>query len=337
MIPAEESGPTPGQQNDDPPWRIDVHHHHLPAEYVKALASAGINGFAKRSFPQWDPGAQLEMMNQTGIQTAVMSVGAPGVHFGDPGFARALARRLNEYSATWVQKHPDRLGFFATLPMPDTAASVAEAAYALDELGADGILLLASANGEYLGHPRFDALMAELNKRKAIVFIHPTTPPAEADLGLEFSSAVVEFVFDTTRALVNLIYNGVFERYPDITWIVAHAGGTLPYVTYRLAIIEQNEAVRERSPKGGLAYLKRLYYDTALSPTPHAMAALKSLVGSEQILFGSDYCWLPSRIVRKEIEDLNALSVFDQAELTAIQKDNSLKLFRRFQQTARNA
>ena len=316
------------------PFRVDVHHHHLPVEYLRSLASVGINGFAKRSFPQWSRVGQLEMMEQTGIRAAIMSVGAPGVHFGDDASADNLARRLNDYSAELVSGDPDRFGYFATLPMPAVEQSTVEAVRALDDLGADGIVLLASANGEYLGHPRFDELMAELNSRRATIFIHPTIPPAEAQLGLDFSGAVVEFVFDTTRALLNLIYNGVFERYPDLNWIVSHAGGTMPYVTYRVAIIEQNPVVRERSPQGALTYLKKLYYDTALSPTAPTMIALKEFAGTGQILFGSDYCWLPTRIVKKEIADLNALSVFNERELAAIQSENSLRLFPRFLQSS---
>ena len=268
-------------------------------------------------------------MDRCGIAAAVTSIAAPGVYFGDKAAARDLARRCNEHSARLVSDHPRRFGAFASLPLPDVDGALAELQYALDTLHLDGVILLASIGNQYLGDVAFDPLFAELDRRKAVVFIHPTVPPTSQALKLAMPGALVEFVFDTTRAVANLIYSGTLERCPDIAFILSHAGGTVPYVAWRLAQGAVIPALRERAPQGAIAYLKRLYYDTAMSATPYALNSLRALVDPSQILFGSDSPYLPEALVDVSIRGLADYPDFDAATRTAIERDNALALFPR--------
>jgi 6-methylsalicylate decarboxylase len=150
-------------------------------------------------------------------------------------------------------------------------------------------VLLGSTDGYFLGDPRFDALMAELDLRKAVVFVHPNLHKTSTELRLVAPGFLVEFVCDTTRAATNLILTGTLEKYPRIRWILAHAGGFLPFIAWRLSLASGLPGIRVKAPKGILHYIRSFYYDTALSPSPYAIAALRELVEPEHILFGSDY------------------------------------------------
>jgi predicted TIM-barrel fold metal-dependent hydrolase len=275
--------------------RIDVHHHTIPSVYREALSNRGITQSGGRDLPDWSPDLSLGVMDRNGIASAVLSVSAPGVHFGDDVAARDLARRCNEASAEVVASNPTRFGFFAVLPMPDTAGSATEAAYALDELGADGVVLMSShADGSYLGDPRFDAVLAELDRRSAVAFIHPLAPAFADRIDIGIPAFAMEFTFDTTRAAFNLAYTGALELYPHIRFVLSHAGGTVPYLVGRFDLLWfTDDALVARAPQGGSAYMRSLWYDTALSANPHALSSLTELVGADHILFGSDYPFAP--------------------------------------------
>jgi len=314
------------------PFKIDVHHHSVPEMYVKELESKNYVPSHGAGYPSWTPQASLEVMDQNGIAAAVTSISSPGVYIGDAAHAIDFSRRINEFSAKMVQRNPDRFGFFAILPMPIVDASIKEAEYALDTLNADGIVLLASAGDRFLGDRDFEELMAELNRRKCIVFIHPNIHSTSDNLPLNIPGFFIEFMIDTTRAVTNLIFSGVMERYPDIKWILAHAGATVPYLAWRLSLADilPDTPYAETMPKGVMAYLKPLYYDTALSTSNYAMASLLQLVEPTQILFGSDFPFAPKDLVAKEVSDLNNLSVFDDKTRQMVYRDNALKLFPRF-------
>ena len=314
------------------PFKIDVHHHSVPDMYVKELESKNYVPSHGAGYPAWTPEASLDVMDQNGIAAAVTSISSPGVYIGDEAHAIDFSRRLNGYSAKMVQQHPDRFGFFAILPMPIVDASIKEAAYALDTLNADGVVLLASAGDRFLGDQDFEELMAELDRRKCVVFIHPNIHSTSDKLPLNIPGFFIEFMFDTTRAVTNLVFSGVMERYPNIKWIVAHAGATVPYLAWRLSLADilPDTPYAKTMPKGALAYLKKLYYDTALSPSAYAMASLLQLVEPTQILFGSDFPFAPRDLVAKEVNDLNELSVFDDEIRQMVYRDNALKLFPRF-------
>lgn len=312
------------------PHRIDVHHHIVPAQYVDELKGIGIEVAHGAGFPKWSPAMALDVMDRNGIATAITSISSPGVYFGDAAVARDLARRCNEFSAQLVANHPDRFGFFAVLPLPDTEAALKEAEYALDTLNADGVILLASTGGKFLGDSDFEELMFELNRRKAIIFIHPNIHPSSEKLNLDMPGYLIEFLFDTTRAVVNLIYTGTLERYGDLRWILSHAGGTVPYIAWRLSLANFEPAFLKKAPRGMLTYLKSFYYDTTLSTSPYAIKTLLELVEPSQILFGSDFPFAPEPLVAKEIDDLQRLDLLKNKTLKAIERDNVLRLFPRF-------
>lgn len=274
---------------------VDVHHHQVPRHYRSELERRGISGAGGRDLPEWSPELSLGVMDRHGIQAAVLSISAPGTHFGDDAAARSLARRCNEESAALAERHPDRFGWFAALPMPDADGSTEEAVYALDELGADGIVLLSSNNdGSYLGDSRFDDLMAELDRRSAVVFVHPCEPAFLSQVAVAIPAFAMEFTFDTTRAAFNLAYTGTLDRHPNVAFILSHAGGTVPYLTGRFDLLWfTDEALAERAPRGGSAYMASMYYDTALSANPHALSSLTRLVGTDHICFGSDFPFAP--------------------------------------------
>jgi predicted TIM-barrel fold metal-dependent hydrolase len=155
-------------------------------------------------------------MDAAGIDQAVLSVPSPGVHFGDDFRAQVLARRTNEAAAELVRDHPGRFGFFASLPLPDVEGAVAEANYAYDVLHADGVVLLSNAGGTYPGDPSWEPLWRTLNARSATVLLHPTSPPQWRQVALDRPRAVLEFPFDTARAVADLVLSGVLARHPDL-------------------------------------------------------------------------------------------------------------------------
>lgn len=312
--------------------RIDVHHHIVPPIFRQTMLEKGIEKVAGAPLPKWSPAQSIDIMDQIGTQTAIVSLSAPGVYFGNVQEACTLAREVNEYSAQMRQDYPKRFGFFAVLPMPFTAESCAEAIYALDVLKADGIVLLGSTHGVFLGDARFEELMVELNQRKAMVFIHPNLHESSEQLGLSTPGFILEFLPDTTRAAVNLITSGVMERYPDIQFILAHAGGFLPYIAWRVSLGNLMPEMNKNAPQGMLTYIKRFYFDTALSTSPYAMSALNALVGSERILFGSDFPFAPAPVSHMQTKNLQELDVFNEQDLYRIQRGNALGLFPQYQQ-----
>lgn len=323
-IPSESEGES---QMLNPIRAIDVHHHFIPSFYVDTLHEQGIHMVAGANLPSWDPQRSLKAMNLNGIRTALTSISSPGVYFGNKEAAVSLARRCNEYAKEIKVSYPGRFGSFAILPMPLPEESVREAVYALDSLKAEGIVLLASTRGKFLGDPDFDELMAELNRRAATVFVHPDIHPSSETLGLKAPGFILEFLCDTTRAAVNLIYTGTLEKYPRIKWILAHAGGFLPYVAWRVSLGNLLPEISEKTPQGILTYLRSFYFDTALSPSPFALAALKELVEPDHILFGSDFPFAPEPLFTHQRQELQSNRQFDSSVLSGIDRDHALKLF----------
>nr|WP_256674610.1 amidohydrolase family protein [Pseudomonas sp. ALS1131] len=310
--------------------RMDVHHHLLPPFYCAALQRAGIGDFAGMGLPEWTVEQSLDLLDTQGIQAAMLSLPAPGVDIGDAHVAVDLARRCNEYAADLVQRYPRRFGSFATVPLPATAEACAEAIHALDVLKADGVMLLASNAGVFLGDPRFDELMAELDRRDATVFVQPNLHPRSQDLELEAPGFLLELVCDTTRAAVNLILSGTMERYPRIRWILANAGGFLPYAAWRVSLANAIPEFQERVPQGVMTYLQRFYFDTALAPSAPSMAVLRELVEPRQVLFGSGFPSARSELVEQQIAELGASKLWSTAQLGGIARHHGLSLFPRF-------
>ena len=314
------------------PKRIDVHHHILPPNFVSALNSLNIPWTGGPEVPSWSLQQAHDMMGAMGIDAAVASP-SPGVYWGgDTGFAVKLARETNEFVADVVRDDSEHFGGFATIPLPDVGASLEEVEYAYDTLGLDGVVLYTSQGDRYLGDRSYDPFFEELDRRKAIVFIHPTTIPPGADAtGLTIPFGVAEFTFDTTRAVMNMLYSGTLERYPSIRYIVSHAGGTIPYLAWRIAGASYLPELRDRAPKNdGLALLQELYYDTALSTSEFVFGALKEFVPMSQVLFGSDFPYIGPAVLQAERYGLENSKVLDDAARAAIDRDNALTLFPRF-------
>lgn len=310
--------------------RIDVHHHLQPPFYVDELSRRNLHQVAGVALPAWTPEQSLALLDEQGMQAAILSLSAPGVWFGDARAASELARRCNEYAADLVQRFPGRFGSFAALPLPATEQACVEALHALDVLKADGVMLLASNAGVFLGDPCFEELMAELDRREATVFVHPSLHPSSQTLALDTPGWLLESVCDTTRAAVNLILGGTLERYPRIRWILAHAGGFLPYAAWRISLANALPEFQERVPQGVMSYLQRFYFDTALAPAAPSMAVLRELVAPSQVLFGSDFPFAPADLVEQQLVELGNASSWSPSQRAGIARSHALSLFPRF-------
>jgi len=213
----------------------------------------------------------------------IMSISTPGVHLGDDSEARETAREVNEYAAEIVRKYPTRFGFFATLCLPDVKGSIDELAYAFDTLHADGVVLLANSRGIYLGEKVFDPLFDELDKRNAVVFVHPSQLYGLAPLK-GMPPFIADFLLDTTRAAVRLGGSGTLDRCPNVKIILSHAGGFVPFAAYRIA----GAASPKRDFADGVEQLKKFYFDIAISGTPVALPSLLALARPDHVLFATD-------------------------------------------------
>jgi predicted TIM-barrel fold metal-dependent hydrolase len=308
--------------------RIDVHQHIIPKFYQDAVRAAGLGPARRAGYPAYSPELALEMMDAHEIEFAITSVAQPGVHFATAEAANPLARQLNDYAAELMAKWPRRFGAFGVVPMRDVRDAVAEIAYSLDVLRFQGICLFASYGEKYLGDAAFDPVLAALDERKAAVFIHPTLHPSSRALDLPWPAFIMEYLFDTTRAAVNLLLSGALERFPNIKFILAHAGGTLPYFAWRLAASPAIDPTFMQWPRDKFAAgLRHFWYDNALSGGHTAMGALKTVADPDKVLFGSDWPFVPPALVAEEVAAHRAPGLHSEAERAAIDRGNALKLF----------
>ena len=311
---------------------IDVHAHFLPPVYRDALLSRGFKTVdGGMPVPDWSEDRALAMMDDVGITGAMLSVSSPHINFVTQADALTLCRAVNDFAAEAKQRHPARFGAFAILPLPDITAAVAEAEHALDQLGLDGVALPTHTEGKYLGDQHLTPLLQFLNDRRATVFIHPTSPCCFEAIGLALPAPMIEFPFDTTRAAASLLYSGAFARFPNISFILPHAGGTLPFLAPRMAAVGSIPILGDRAmpPPAALQALAGLYYDTALSTTPQQIAALRALAPITQILYGSDYPFSPAERVRFSETAFAALP-FTAEEEALVRHGNAARLFPAF-------
>jgi predicted TIM-barrel fold metal-dependent hydrolase len=311
------------------PNRIDVHHHVYPPEYLK-VQRAGIIASSDAdptTFFTWTPARALDAMDQSGVSIAFSSPPLPGVWIaGNAGQSRRVVRIYNDGAAEIARQYPARFGLFAALALPDVEGSLREIDYAFSTLKTDGISLLSSYANKYLGEPAFDPVFAELNRRKTIVYVHPTTPACCNHLQPGIATSTTEFLFDTTRTIMSLLYAGTFYKYPDVKFIFAHTGGTMTDLAYRMtAYAVRHKEIAERIPDGTLAELKKLYYDVANSTNPSTMAALMNLVPTTQILFGSDYPYVQIPVTTTGMDRLN----LSPQVAAAINRENALAILPR--------
>jgi predicted TIM-barrel fold metal-dependent hydrolase len=317
---AAASGLMPSPAAAQPkPGRIDVHHHFAPAFHREAIA-----GKRPGPWPKWSPQMSLDDMDRSGIATAVLSIIQPGTWFGNAEESRKLLRQLNDYGATLVRDHPGRFGLFACIAPPDTEGSLKEIEYGLDTLKADGIALFTSYGTLYLGDPSFAPVYAELNRRKAVVYVYPTTPNCCGNIVPGIPAGSIEYATDTTRTIAHLVFSGTLSKFPDIRWIFSHSGGTLPFLTGRLVRLAEERKLAFL-PNGPMPELGKLHYELAQGNTPGQIAALLKMVSIEQVMYGTDFPFRDGAEVNAGIAGYG----FTAADIQSIERGAALKLLPR--------
>jgi predicted TIM-barrel fold metal-dependent hydrolase len=313
--------------------RIDTHHHLFPPRWLKDHADdivAVAPGLPPDAALQWTPQKSIDGMDQVGIASAVLSIATPGVWFGDATEARALVEHCNEYGARLVADYPGRFGMFAALALPDVDGSLRAIEYACDVLKLDGFCLVTSYDGKWPGDPSFAPVFDELNRRKAVVYLHPTCPPFARNLIPDVPPAITEFVFDTTRAINSLLFRGTLSRCPDIRFIFSHGGGTVPFLADRIASLARRPTateLRARIPNGVEHELRKLYYDVvSVSGNVAGMQALIAFADPAHLLFGTDFPYYRMG----QVDEGTAKSKVPELSSPALNRDNALALFPRF-------
>ena len=305
------------------PHRIDVHHHLFPPTYIAEAKTMKIEG----PVSDWTSTKSIDDMDKAGVATSITSIAAAGVSFLDEVGTRRLARECNEYAAKLVVDYPRRFGMFAVMPMPYVEATLREIAHALDRLKADGVVFLTSYGDKWLGDPAFAPVMDELNRRKAVVYTHPTTANYCRYLVPDVPPSIIEYATDTSRTIASLVFSGTAARCPDMKIIFSHGGGTMPFVTERFTRLPlSNKNLGARVPNGVAYELKRFYYDTAQASHPMALASLLKLVSVSQVVFGTDF---PYRTAADHVKGLTEYG-FSPSDLRAIDRENAALLLPRF-------
>jgi len=327
--------------SNDYDW-IDVHHHLIPNFYVKALAEKGITELSGVPIPTYNPDQCLRDMDKVGIDKAILSIPASGLHIREDDFFRGLTRETNTFLAEMIRKYPDRFGALASMPLPNIDAAFAELDYAMDELHLDGVVLLSNSDGMYLGDPELEEFFAELNRRRAVVFVHPDDPPFADMRKPDVPVVHIEWPFDTTRAVANMVYNGVLDRNPKIRFILPHGGGAVPYLAWRISILEYRQRdkvkklrslydliIRKQGPSTGLRLLKNMYYDTTAVTADSSLRTLKELLDPSHIVLGTDLGAAPRLMASLVLSDLKSFDGFDEEDLRTIARRGALELFPR--------
>lgn len=305
----------------DKPRRIDVHHHVVAPAYLAAVTAARM---ANPPMTNWTPAKSLEDMDKAGTTTAILSPMPPQVGFLPANDAARVARESNEWARKLANDHPGRFGLFAMLPMPHVEQSLKEIAYALDTLKADGVGLMTSYGDSWLGYPEFAPVFEELNRRKAVVYTHPTGANCCINLVQSAPDLIIEWGADTTRTIANLIFSGASAKYSDISFIFSHGGGALTAVAERFRIQMVNPPYGKGFTKAMVDHeLKRFYYDTAQVANEVTIEALAKLVGVSQIVFGTDY---PYRTSAEHVAGLKQR--FNARDLAAIDSGNILRILK---------
>jgi predicted TIM-barrel fold metal-dependent hydrolase len=298
--------------------RIDVHGHFSPPNLFKAMLAQG-----RQNFADWTPEKALEAMDESGVATAITSVPP---HY-DLETVDQDARPANEFAARFLADHRARFGVYAFLPMPHVDATLREIEYAYDTLKLDGVGMYTNYGDKWLGDAMFNPVFEELNRRKAIVFSHPTSLGPSQFAQLLTGDGAIQEQTDTTRAIANMIFGGAASRYPNVRMIFAHGGGTMPYLIERFTNMGRGARYKEILPQGFSGAASKFYYDTAWTSNPVAMGALTKVVPLSQIMLGTDY---PARTIADHVKGLKECGVFTDQQLGQIERENALALFPRF-------
>ncbi len=302
--------------------RIDVHHHVWPLIYLKAeserMAGTVINwGFVSR----WTAENSLEAMDKNGVALTLNSVSTQHVHPDDPDGDAAFARECNEFNARLSADHPGRFGSFALLPLPHVDKCLAEIEYAATTLKADGFKLQTNYIDQWPGDPAFAPVFDELNRRKAAVFFHPHTPPACMHLLPGVNEPLMEYPFDTTRAIASLLFSGTLARCPDVKFIFAHGGGTMPFLANRIGgLVRMRPELNALLPNGIAHEIRKLYFDVVSVTNRPAWAALTAFMEPSHLLFGTDVPYMTFEAGLRELAEMEP----EDAKRRGIERDNAV-------------
>jgi aminocarboxymuconate-semialdehyde decarboxylase len=316
-------------KGEDKKMTIDTHHHLLPDFFWRETndAHAPVGGLAPL---HWSKETMISFLDDAGIDVAVMSVSTPGVHLGDSEKARSLARRCNEFATELVQSRPDRLASFACLPLPDIDASLEELAYALDDLKLDGLVLFTNSQGVYLGDIALEPVFTELERRQAVVFVHPNPSPHAVAHSLGLPDNLLDFPADTNRAVAQMHYTNRFARTPNVKYIFSHAGGSIPYLAARFAIIDEMNFIPGAEERDTAASMfRRMYWDTALAGSDPVLRMLRDITGIDHVLFGTDFPYLRRDLAVNAKQRILQSSELNDSETRAILGGNAARLLPR--------
>ncbi|KAI9728086.1 MAG: hypothetical protein M1834_007802 [Cirrosporium novae-zelandiae] len=319
------------------PAKIDVHHHFVPDFYRSLVNGKNPDGWP---IPSWAPETSTTSMSKLGTSTSILSLTSPGTEtIPDQKGARDLARQVNEYASQLVRSSPKTFGFFAALPsLLDTEGALSEICYAFDELHADGVTLFTrygdGDSAAYLGNPVFAPIWKELNRRSAVVFIHPTRPGFPNQLvNPHLTSPMIDFTFETTKTAVDLIVTNTKRNNPNCKIILSHAGGTLPFIASRIegiAVSAYPEGF-PKSPEQVIEEARSFYYDVALSQSHRVLRCLLDFAPVEHILFGSDFPYAPDKTIESFAQQLEGFKIDDKTR-EKIYRTNALELFPRLRE-----
>jgi len=309
--------------------QIDIHSHAITQgyrDYIKANGAELDEGFP---IPGWDAEKHIAFMDKAGIRTSVLTMPAPQPFFGDAEASAAVCRRYNEECAALKASYPGRFMFCAALPLPDVPHAIAEARYAIEVLGADGIKLATNSYGQYLGDPELDTLFAVLNEYNAVVILHPHRPePVNRQVMRQTPLAMQEYLSETTRAVANMISRNVLARYPRVKVVVPHCGAYLPLAVPRMkSLVPVMQANRLVGEIDWQANLSRLYYDLAGAPTDDVLDALLTVTTPDHILYGSDYPYVAETVLISGKQALEERLASHGLNPQDIFTDNARRLF----------
>lgn len=264
----------------------DLHHHIVPDFYVDELKKMGIS-VAGIKWPKWDAEASIKMMDSFHIEKAFVSLSTPGVFFKDIAYSQNLNRRCNEYIAKMIRKYPKRFGGFGSVTLPDVSNALQEAKYALDTLKLDGIALMSNVNGHYLGDMDYKPFYAEMNRRKAIIYVHPNEVPGKIDH--LFLNPLYLWQNDTTKAIIDFIHSGYHRDYPNIRWVFSHGGGIITPLLPTLidALRKENPNIAEELN----VWKQQVFLDTASKAFDDQIPYLLEFSDLQHVTFGSDIGW----------------------------------------------
>lgn len=310
--------------------RIDVHHHYIPPAYLQALERTGGDPSGWPT-PAWSIDADQKICQDCGIETAILSVTAPGTSILKGAESARLARECNEFGKALRDKYPKNYGFFAALPdILDTDAALEEIRYAFDELQADGVTLFTRYGDAnyYLGHPNIQRIWQELDQRAAVVFIHPTHPVDTNLVNGMLPQPMIDYPHETTRTAVDLITTDTVRKYSHCKIILSHGGGNLPWLARRPAIMLKDLGLSDMTPEHSMENARMFYFDLALTDSTLALPLLQKFAAPDHLLFGSDFPYAPAATVRRFSKELGEAELSKQKE-EKVNRENALKLFPR--------